>query len=54
MAGRLISKESTKGFYGDDMCLGRFYGRKYSSRKEVGHLWEVKEVGMHANGNDTF
>ena len=54
MAGRLISKKSTKGFYGGDMRLGRFYGRKYSPRKEVGHLQEAKEVGMHANGKDTY
>ena len=54
MAGRLISKKSTKGFDGGDMRLSRFYGRKYSPRKEVGQLQEVKEVGMYANGRDTY
>ena len=54
MAGKLISKKSIKGFYGGDMCLRRFYGRKYSLRKEVGHLREAKKVGMHANGRDTY
>ena len=54
MANRFLSKKSTKGFYGGDMRLGRFYGRKYSPRKEVGHLREAKEVGMHANGRDTY
>ena len=54
MAARFVSKKSAKGFYGGDMRLGRFYGRKYSPRKEVGHLRKAKEVGMHANGRDTY
>ena len=54
MAGKLISKKSTKGFYGGNMCLGRFYERKYSPRKEVGHLRKAKEAGMYANARDTY
>ena len=53
MATKFISKKSIKGFYGDDMHLCRFYGRKYSPKEEFGHLQKVKEVGMHANEKDT-
>ena len=54
MAIGFLSKKSTKEFYGDDMHPCRFYGRKYSLKKEFDHLREVKEVGMHANGEDTY
>ena len=46
MAIIFLSKNSTKGFYGGDMRLGRFYGRKYSPRKEVGHF-----TGRERGGN---
>ena len=36
------------------MRLCRFYRKKYSPRKEFGHLGEVKEVEMYANGKDTL
>ena len=44
IAAGFLSKKSTKGFYGDDMRLCKLYGRKYSPKKEFGHLREVKVV----------
>ena len=54
MAAKFLSKRSTNGLYGGNMHLCKFYGRKYSVRKEVDHLREAKEVGLHANGKETY